>query len=69
MELKALRIDSQLSQAELAERAGISQGYLSELERGEKQPTLPVLKSLASALGISVAALIDGNDNKPRKEG
>ena len=67
MNLKDLRIKSNLSQAELAERAGISQGYLSSLERGEKQPTLPVLKRLASALGISVSALID--DNKPRKAG
>ena len=68
MNLKDLRIESNLSQAELAERSGISQGYLSSLERGEKQPTLPVLKRLASALGISVAALVDDN-NKPRKAG
>ncbi|MHC1760562.1 MAG: helix-turn-helix domain-containing protein [Negativicutes bacterium] len=68
MNLKNLRIDSKLSQAELAERSGISQGYLSSLERGEKQPTLPILKRLAEALGISTAALID-DDNKPRKAG
>ena len=68
MNLKDLRNNSKLSQAELAERSGISQGYLSSLERGEKQPTLPVLKRLAEAFGISVSALIE-DDNKPRKAG
>ena len=44
MNLKKLRINSNLSQVKLAEQSGISQGYLSSLERGEKQPTLPILK-------------------------
>ena len=68
MNLTDLRIELNLSQAKLAERSGISQGYLSSLERGEKQPTLPVLKKLAAALGISVSELVDG-DEKPRKAG
>ena len=68
MNLKDLRIKSDLSQAELAERSDISQGYLSSLERGEKQPTLPVLKRLAVALGISVAELVE-DDVNPRKAG
>lgn len=68
MELKDLRINSKLSQADLAERAGISQGYLSSLERGEKQPTLPILKKLAKALNISVAALIGGDDKKSKRK-
>ena len=50
MNLKDLRIKSDLSQAELAERSDISQGYLSSLERGEKQPTLPVLKRLSTPM-------------------
>ena len=68
MNLKKLRLISKLSQMQLAQKAGISQCHLSSLERGVKQPTLPVLKRLAAALGISVAELID-DDNKPGKEG
>lgn len=62
MNLKKLRIISNLSQMQLAQKAGVSQGHLSSLERGDKQPTLPVLKRLAVALGVSVAKLIDDED-------
>jgi len=68
MNLKKLRIISNYSQMQLAQKAEISQCHLSSLERGVTQPTLPVLKRLAAALGISVAELID-EDEKPRKAG
>ena len=59
MNLKKLRLILKLSQMQLAQKAGISQCHLSQLERGAKQPTLPVLKKLAAALRISVAELIE----------
>jgi len=62
MKLKELRKNSKLSQAELAKLSGVSQCHLSCMERGEKQPTLPILKRLAVALKISVAELIDDDD-------
>ena len=46
------------SQEELAEHAEIHRTYVSQIERGIKSPTLPVLFRLASALNISVAELI-----------
>jgi transcriptional regulator with XRE-family HTH domain len=39
-----------ISQAELAERAGISVGYVGELEIGRKGPTLETVELLAEAL-------------------
>jgi len=51
-----------MTQAELAKLSGVSQCHLSCMERGEKQPTLPILKRLAVALKISVAELIDDDD-------
>jgi transcriptional regulator with XRE-family HTH domain len=36
----------------LAELSGVSTGYISEVERGEKKPTIEVLCKLAVALGV-----------------
>ena len=45
--------------AELADRAGISQTYLSEMEHGRKLPTLQGLDALAAALETTAAELLD----------
>lgn len=42
---------------DLARRAGISATYLSEIEKGHKQPSNPVLHKIAGALGVDVASL------------
>lgn len=42
---------------ELAEKVGISQGYLSELESGKKTGSLSVLKRIAEALGVELSDL------------
>ncbi|NUQ97676.1 MAG: helix-turn-helix transcriptional regulator [Streptomyces sp.] len=44
------RIELGLSQAELAERAGMTQPQVSRLEGGDTVPTLPLLRRLAKAL-------------------
>lgn len=46
-----------LSQAELAERAGISASYLSMLERNRRDPPLSTVGLIASALGMPVEIL------------
>lgn len=43
-----------LSVKELAERAGISAAYLSQLERGNRQGTLTTMKALAVALSLAL---------------
>jgi transcriptional regulator with XRE-family HTH domain len=49
-----------LSQLGLAKRAKVTQGYISDLEAGtKKNPGINVLRRLAKALGIPVAALLD----------
>lgn len=40
--------------AALAERAGIGQGYLSQIETGKREGTIETLKKLAEALGVSL---------------
>lgn len=43
--------------ADVAERAGVSPQYLSEIERGRKDPSSEVLAALAGALGLRVLDL------------
>src|SRR3954452_5667181 len=43
--------------ADVAGRAGVSPQYLSELERGRKDPSSEVLSAVSGALGLSVVAL------------
>jgi transcriptional regulator with XRE-family HTH domain len=46
-----------LSQVSLAAAAGISQGYLSQLEQDEREPTLPIAARIAHVLGLSLDEL------------
>jgi transcriptional regulator with XRE-family HTH domain len=56
--LRARREALGLSQARLAQAAGISRGYLIRLEAAQQDPTLTVLAKLAKALKVSVAELV-----------
>ena len=49
-----------LSLRRLAARSGISPSMISDIERGTKSPTVVTVARLAQALGVSVAALVDG---------
>jgi DNA-binding XRE family transcriptional regulator len=52
--LRAAREAHGLSQVNLAAAAHISQGYLSQLEQDEREPTLSIAARLARALGLSL---------------
>ena len=56
--LRALRTDRDETHAQTAERAGISPQYLSEVERGRKEPSSEMIAALAGALGSTVADLM-----------
>jgi transcriptional regulator with XRE-family HTH domain len=58
MRIKALRARRKLTQAELAERAGISHGYLARLETGRQDPTITTLEKLAKALKVPIGKLL-----------
>lgn len=53
-----LRSDRGLSPQELAQRAGLSLSYLSEIERGAVYPALNTLKKIAAGLEVGVSTLI-----------
>ena len=53
-----LRNSAGLTQEQLAERTGLSQQYISKLERGRRNPTVVTLFELASGLGASPVDLV-----------
>jgi transcriptional regulator with XRE-family HTH domain len=52
-----------LSQEELAFEAGMKRSYLSELERGLRNPSVRALGRLAMALDVEPAALLAGSED------
>lgn len=57
--IRALRHQQGLSKEELAARSGIHPTYLSSLEAGKRNPSALILFSLAAALRITPAKLLD----------
>ncbi|MBL6458832.1 helix-turn-helix transcriptional regulator [Belnapia sp. T6] len=53
-----LRRDRGMTQEQLAERSGFSQQYISDLERGRRNPTIVSLYELAQALGTTHVVLV-----------
>jgi CheY-like chemotaxis protein len=52
-----------ISQEELAERAGLHRTYVSDVERGARNPSITSIEKLARALELSVSALFDRASN------
>jgi transcriptional regulator with XRE-family HTH domain len=55
--LREQRLAAKLSLRQLAEQAGVSNPYLSQIERGLRRPSAEVLQQLAKALRVSAATL------------
>jgi transcriptional regulator with XRE-family HTH domain len=55
--IKAQREAAQVSVRQLAEKAGVSNPYLSQIERGLRKPSADVLKQIAKALRVSAEVL------------
>jgi transcriptional regulator with XRE-family HTH domain len=55
--IKAQREAAQVSVRQLAEKAGVSNPYLSQIERGLRKPSAEVLNQIAKALRVSAEVL------------
>jgi transcriptional regulator with XRE-family HTH domain len=62
--IRALRLERHLGITELAERAGISVGALSQIERGLSSLKVRVLWPLATALGVEPHSLLSQDDKE-----
>src|ERR1035437_3779934 len=56
--LRAQRVSAAMSLRELAARTSVSNAYLSELERGLHEPSLRVLRAIASAWGTPLGPML-----------
>lgn len=68
------RRDARLSVRRLSELAGVSNPYLSQIERGLRKPSADILQQLARALHVSAetlyvrAGILDARDGEPDLE-
>ena len=70
--LRDQRVAAEMSLRQLAEQAGVSNPYLSQIERGLRRPSAEVLQALAKALRISAeqvyvqAGILNPDDDQVR---
>ena len=64
-EVKSLRLERGLSQAQLAEAAGTSEEWIRRIERGARSPSFDTLEAISGALGVTVARLFAGYGDIP----
>ena len=60
MRIRYLRKEKKMSQLDLSLESGINRNYLSDLEKGRRNPSLLVLEKLCNALGVSLSTLFKG---------
>lgn len=60
MRIRYLREQKKMTLEDLAFEAGINKNYLSDLERGNRNPTIKILSRISIALDISLEELFKG---------
>jgi transcriptional regulator with XRE-family HTH domain len=58
--IKSLRLERELQQRQLAEKADLAPSMVSQIESGRLTPSLNTLRKIADALGVTIATLFDG---------
>ena len=61
--VQKFRKKNDLTQSQLAERLGISQKHLSDIETGTKFPSAAIIEKLSKELSVPVAFLFGGTDS------
>jgi len=57
--VRAVREAANISRELAAEKAGITVSYLGEIERGEKWPSIEILRSIATALNAPLSTFLE----------
>lgn len=65
---RRLREQAGMTQEKLGEAAGITGAYVSEIERGNANPTLATIQKLADGLNVDIAVLADFRDTELTEE-
>jgi transcriptional regulator with XRE-family HTH domain len=61
--LRLIRVYHDLRQSEAAEKLGVSNSYLSEIESGKKKPSLDLVEKYAEAFQIPVSSILFFSEN------
>ena len=64
LNIRKLRKAKSLSQEKFAFEADIHRTYVSDVERGARNPTITVVEKFAKALGVTPGNLLDANPGK-----
>lgn len=62
LNVRKQREASELTQEKLAEKSGLDPTYISDIERGQRNPGIKNVAKLAKALGLSTSELCKGVD-------
>lgn len=66
--IRGLRKRRKMTLAQLAEAAGLSTGYISQIERNLAYPSIPALVKIARSLGVTVQWFFAGETMVPPEE-
>jgi transcriptional regulator with XRE-family HTH domain len=67
--IRIARSRRQWTQKDLGQRSGVDQGYISDIERGERDLSFSTQRRLANALGLSVAQLMQAAEEEQSRQG
>jgi transcriptional regulator with XRE-family HTH domain len=56
--VRTARVAAEISQEELAHKAGVERSHMGKIERGEHMPTLALALKIAKALGVTASDLV-----------
>ena len=61
--LRLIRVYHDMRQSEAAEKLGISNSYLSEIEKGKKKPSLEIVEKYAAVFKIPMSSILFFSEN------
>lgn len=65
--LRALRTERGMTILEMAAKAGVSAGSISQIERGASNPSISTLQKLRAALGVTLWSFLESEAEPPRE--
>lgn len=67
--IRIARVFQGMSQQDLAKAMDISNGFLSQIESGAREPSQETLRSAGAALGVPVSSLLFFSEQMQSREG
>lgn len=64
--LRLIRIFHDLKQFEVAEKIGVSKSYISEIENGNRSPSLEIIEKYASEFRMPVSSILFFSEQIPQ---